>query len=86
MCELLVNLIILLGGSLVAIFTLLQSFGVGLLSGESELQEIQNLMSKGKTQSDADKIVKDRNSRITRIYSCFIFIGAIIMAIGGFYK
>lgn len=66
--------------------TLLQSLGVGILSGERELREIGTLMKAGKTQGEADRIIKDRNSRIRKIYTGFIFIGAIMMAVGGLYK
>ena len=86
MCESVANLLIGLGGILVAFVTLMQSIGVFLLNGDKELQIIKSLMQEGKTQSEAEKIVRDRNNRIKEIYTGLIFIGAIAMAVGGLYK
>ena len=86
MAEWLANLLIGVGGGIVATSTLVQSLGVGLLSGEGELKEIRILMEKRKTQAEANKIIKDSNSRLGKIYTGAIFIGAIMMAVGGLYK
>jgi hypothetical protein len=86
MCKTVINLLIGGGGVLVAVSTLMNSFGVFLLSGEKELKRIQELMDENKSQADAQKIVTDRNTLIKNIYAAIIFLGAIAMAVGGLYK
>jgi hypothetical protein len=86
MSESLANIFIGIGGALIAILTLLQNFELFLISGARELEELGRLMGKNYTQGEANKIIKDNNSRIKNIYASLIFIGAIMMAIGGFFK
>lgn len=71
-----------------AVVVLLQAFGICIISGDSERRKIGTLMTEGKTQtqSQAEKIIRDRNARIMRIYAALMFVGAIMVALGGLYK
>ncbi|MCJ7577201.1 MAG: hypothetical protein MUO91_01990 [candidate division Zixibacteria bacterium] len=71
-----------------AVVALVQAFGVCVISGDSELRKINTLMKEGKfqIQSQAHKIIQDRNARIMRIYAALMFVGAIILSVGGLCK
>lgn len=86
MSELVADILIVLGGVLVAVVALLQTCGVYVISRETEQRKIATIMQEGKDQSEAQKIIQDRNTRIIRIYAALTFIGAIMMALGGLCK